>query len=122
MLASFADLTGQETGSGAGEDSYNVMPAILGEQINTGEDVRIFHSASGVFAIRKGKWKLIEGTKGSGSGNINLNQDSLINVGQLYDLETDPYETKDLFEDQPGIVKELQNILRNKKSGFENID
>ena len=117
ILASFADLTGQSPGSIGGEDSYNVLPALLGEQIDgNNERVRVFHSASGVFAVRKGRWKLIEGTKGSGSGNISLNEDSLMYSGQLYDIENDPYETNDLFEEQPGIVKELQNILKEKKN------
>jgi arylsulfatase A-like enzyme len=115
MLASFADLTGKTLGTDAGEDSYNVMPAILGQANNDKEEVRVFHSASGVFAVRKGKWKLIEGTKGSGSGNINLTPDSLINVGQLYNLETDPYEQNDLYDQEKEIVKELQIILQNIK-------
>ena len=72
-------------------------------------------SASGVFAVRKGKWKLIEGTKGSGSGNINLTNDSLIHVGQLYNLETDPYETNDLYEQEKEIVQELLMILQKIK-------
>ena len=115
MLASFASLSGQTLGTNAGEDSYNVLPVLLGEETDNNEQVRIFHSVSGVFAIRKGKWKLIEGTKGNGSGNINLNQDSLNFVGQLYDLENDPYETTDLFEQRPEIVNELRKHLISLK-------
>jgi arylsulfatase A-like enzyme len=115
MLASFASLSGQTLGTNAGEDSYNILPVLLGEENDNNEQVRIFHSVSGVFALRKGKWKLIEGTKGNGSGNINLNQDSLNFVGQLYNLENDPYETTDLFEQRPEIVNELKKHLISLK-------
>ncbi len=116
MLASFADLTGQALGENAGEDSYNVLPLILNKSIeDNNEKPRIFHSAAGVFAIRKGKWKLIEGTKGSGSGALELTDDSLVNVGQLYNLEKDPFEKVDLFEMEPEVVKKLQSLLLQTK-------
>lgn len=113
MLATFAGLTGQSLNENAGEDSYNILPVILGEQFESqDEQIRVFHSASGVFAIRKGKWKLIEGTKGSGSGKLNLNRDSLENIGQLYNLEEDPYEQIDFYDKHPDIVSELLEILQ----------
>ncbi len=113
MLATFAGLTGQSLYINAGEDSYNMLPAILGEQFEPPDKrIRIFHSVSGVFAIRKGKWKLIEGTRGSGSGKLNLNRDSLENIGQLYNLEEDPYEQIDLYDQHPDIVSELLDILQ----------
>ncbi len=116
MLASFAGLTGQSLGTSAG-DSYNVLPEILGQNLESNDDqARVLHSVSGIFAIRKGKWKLIEGTKGSGSGAINPSADSLSNVGQLYDLETDPYEKNDLFSQHPEIVLELQKLLLDIKN------
>ena len=113
MLATFAGLTGQSLNENTGEDSYNILPVILGGQFESlDEQIRIFHSASGVFAIRKGKWKLIEGTKGSGSGKLNLNRDSLENIGQLYNLEEDPYEQIDLYDQHPDIASELLEILQ----------
>ena len=121
MLATFASLTGQDPAGKAGEDSYNILPTFFGETIGN-DKTRIFHSASGVFAIRKGKWKLIEGTKGSGSGRLNLTTDSLEKVGQLYDLENDPYETNDLFDQETEIVKELRNILNQKRANNASIE
>lgn len=115
MMATFADFTSQEPGIYAGEDSYNVLPAFYGKQINNEANIRVFHSASGVYAIRKGDWKLIEGTKGPGSGNIRINQDSLDNVGQLYNLKEDPYEKNDLFDQEKRIVEELKQALKEIK-------
>jgi hypothetical protein len=34
-----------------------------------------------------------------------------INVGQLYDLENDPYERSNLFKEQPEVVAKLRERL-----------
>ncbi len=47
-------------------------------------------------AVRNSRWKL------------HLYRDS-VNVQELYDLENDMGETKNLYKDYPGIVKELEN-------------
>lgn len=115
MFATFANLV-NNTNMEGGEDSYNVLPSILGKEITNQEDqVRIFHSGSGVFAVRKGKWKLIQEVKGSRSGKQNLSPDSPNIIGQLYDLSTDPYETNDLWDKEPEVVEELLEILENLK-------
>jgi arylsulfatase A-like enzyme len=115
MFASFADLTGN-AGTAGGEDSYSVLSVLLGghAEINNSKP-RVFHSASGIFALRKDNWKLIQGVKGSGSGKIDSTPDSLNTVGQLYDMSTDPNETQDLWEEKPEIVQELLNTLNSIK-------
>ncbi len=117
MLSTFSNIAGHPQGKESLEDSYNILPAFFGKQIDNPDDqVRVFHSGSGVFAVRKGKWKLIEGTKGSGSGNINLIRDSIEITGQLYDMEDDPYEKMDLYDKNPEIVKELRIQLEQIKN------
>jgi arylsulfatase A-like enzyme len=119
MPATFAALTDQEVPDNSAEDSFNVLPALLGENTKQSAPVRIFHSGSGVFAIRRGKWKLIEGTKGSGSGKVDLNVETLSSVGQLYDLENDPYEKNDLWGTNSKVVNELSVLLEKfKNQGF----
>jgi len=113
MLATFAELSQQPMASESGEDSYSVYPALLGEELkDTVETIRVFHSVSGVFALRKGNWKFIEGTKGGGNGRINLTEDSLRLVGQLYNLSTDPGEQTNLFSRYPEKVMELKAELQ----------
>ena len=108
MVATFSKLTGaRATG---GEDSYNVLPAFLGEQVQESDkQVRIFHSYNGTFAIRKGKWKLIEGEiKGDDTG---VSVDTSKTIGELYNLSTDPYETTNLWDSNPQTVLELTKLL-----------
>ena len=50
----------------------------------------------------KEKWKLIEGTKSHDDDPRDFST-----PGQLYDMETDPYEKKNLWDEHPEIVRQL---------------
>lgn len=116
MFSTFSSLVEYSPGDIGGEDSYNVLPALKGGEIDgNNENPRVFHSSNNVYALRLGDWKLIEGTNGSGSGRLNLNQDSLQYNGQLYNMKNDPYETNNLWNINPDKVKELQDLLNKKK-------
>jgi len=113
VMATLAAVTGQSIGDYAGEDSYNILPILLNETSN--DDVRkdaIHHSLDGMFAIRKGDWKLIE-QRGSGG----FTEPALIEPadgeakGQLYNLEADPAETTNVYLENPAIVTELTALL-----------
>jgi hypothetical protein len=117
LFATFSGLVSAEVVDGSGEDSYDVLPAFFGKrQADSDKRVRIFHSGGGFFAIQKGPWKLIEGTKGSGSGKPALNEGILVKTGQLYNVVEDPFETKDLWEKEPGVVSKLVTLLEICKS------
>jgi len=116
MFATFTALTKTGVSENEGEDSFNILPALLGEgDSESASEARIFHSGGGIFAIRQGKWKLIQGTKGSGAGRVKIDEDA----GQLYDMENDPYEAKDLWDEQPETVKILLEVLEEyKEQGY----
>jgi arylsulfatase A-like enzyme len=123
MPATFAALTDTQLQEGSAEDSFNILPALTGNSQKLSQPaVRIFHSGAGVFAIRKGNWKLIQGTKGPGTGKFDLQSPTLNSVGQLYDLEKDPYEQNDVWESNPEVVSELTQLLEKcKKEGSSRI-
>ena len=113
FLATFAELVGADLPENAGEDSYSMLAVWKGESPE--ESVRpttIHHSLDGMFAIRKGEWKLIEG-RGSGG----FTQPARIEVqagepeGQLYNLTDDPSESNNLYLERPEVVNELQALL-----------
>jgi len=120
MPATFAALTNSALPDNMAEDSFNILPAFFGESGNLSRPaVRIFHSGAGVFAIRKNNLKLIEGTKGAGTGKADLSTDSLHSTGQLYDLDQDPFEKNDLWEKEPKIVSDLLQLLEKiKQQGY----
>ncbi len=79
MIATFAALTGQPLPNGAGEDSVNELPVLLGEtDVNAGRKNLIVQSLSAslfnkrnrgpdeLWAIREGKWLLV---RGQGAGH-----------------------------------------------------
>ena len=117
MMATVAALNGVKLPDNAAEDSYNVLTALLGSEMSENKmQPRVFHSGNGVFAIQQGDWKLIQGTKGPGSGRDNVKRDSLLLTGQLYNITKDPYEQFDLWDDYPEKVKELNKILEEIKT------
>ncbi|MEN7551189.1 arylsulfatase [Rapidithrix thailandica] len=114
LMATCAALTGLEMPHDAGEDSYNVLPAFLGQTADQPiREATIHHGIDGMFAIRKGKWKFIDG-KGSGGWSAKPTDEEP--AGQLYDMESDPLEKNNLYEGQPDKVKELKTLLEKYKS------
>jgi len=114
MMATFAGITGYELKDEEGEDSYNLLPAIL----NPGykkiiREATIHHSINGNFAIRKGDWKLLlsPGSGGWSSPRPGKEEQGLPAV-QLYNMKDDIGETVNLQDKYPDTVKELTAILR----------
>lgn len=121
LLATTAAIVGETIPAAkeGAQDSYNVLPALLEEELK--EPVRrdvIVHSAAGVFAIRKGDWKWIEGVpdKEANAGVI-TNAGVEQNKPQLYNLKDDPAETKDVSEANPNVVAELKGLLERYRAG-----
>jgi len=68
-----------------------------------------YHAGSGMkpaSALRKGKYKLIEWHEELLTGKP---------AWELYDLNTDPGETRNLAHDQPEILEELRKDMNNWK-------
>lgn len=119
LFATFAAIVGEPLPppTVAAEDSVNVLPALLGER---GEKPLrsdlIGHSADGVFAIRQGPWKFIEGVparKGPGGGIVDKTAE---NKRQLYNLAEDPGEQHDLIEKHPDIAARLARLLDEQRN------
>lgn len=98
MMATFAAITDYKLSDDMGEDSFNALGALLGNTEPIRDSI-IHHDYSGNFAIRKGPWKLV------GS--------------RLYNIEKDIKESNDLAKENPEIVIELKQLLRQQReSGY----
>jgi len=129
MMATCAALTGAKIPAKDGEDSVNMLPALLGK--DEGKPIRqytLHQTMSLALAIRRGSWKYLD-HKGSGGNNYGrpgtwgmkqyvLPEKAPDAPGQLYNLESDPGETTNLYFKNPEIVRELKGKLEEfKKSG-----
>jgi len=122
VLATLAAITGQSLPTWAGEDSFNQLPALLGDETSPARKSMITQSYTGILSIRLGKWKLILDTLGSGGlyrYSLEVQPHATMapwrpdksNTGQLYDLEQDLYETTNVFQEHPEVVQELKLLL-----------
>ena len=106
----------------AAEDSYSFLPALLGDKsAPPPRHDMIVHSNDGVFAIRQGPWKWIEGVhvKEINKKPALLKAHASEFVRQLYNLQDDPKETTDVSAQHPEVVKELEALLRKyRDQGF----
>lgn len=99
------------------EDSFSFLPALLGDESKPPREHLIVHSADGVFAIRKGPWKWIEGEPVDEikPGARKARADEF--HAQLYNTREDPAETKDVSAEHPEVVKELSALLNRYRDG-----
>jgi arylsulfatase A len=107
------------------QDGVNQLSALM---TGIGDPSRaiVHHSLGGRFALRYGGWKAVFAA-GSGGG---FSEPSMTNPvwdnenprGQLYHVTADPYERYDLWDAEPGVVREmyarLQRICVDDSSGL----
>ena len=105
LLATFAEMLELKLPAHAGEDSHSFY-SVLNGGTETSRVPMIHHGSNGRFAIRDGRWKLVMETKKLGR--------------ELYDLEVDPGETKNVIEMHADVAKDLSakitSMIRNGRS------
>jgi arylsulfatase A-like enzyme len=101
MMATFAAIVGTDLPRDAGEDSFNILPVLLGKKLDKPVRHSLVHH-NGQLAIRQGDWKLIAGIRGNGSEGGRK---------ALFNLKADPGEKNNLFEEHPEIVERLTKLL-----------
>ena len=107
VMASCAGLLGAKLPEHAAEDSFDALAAWKGDAKAHVRDAVVLDSANGIFAIREGDWKLIVRDAALASEKGNKKQLEAENQNQLYNLADDPAETKNLWAEQPDVVKRL---------------
>ena len=121
LIASIAAVVESELPDHAGEDSYNILPVLLGQNRDSPiREATVHHSLDGMFAIRSGDWKYIEG-RGSGGftepRRIEPGPEDA--AGQLFNLQDDPSEQNNVYTQYPEVVVQLQTLLdQYREQGF----
>ena len=92
----------------AGPDSVNELPALLGES-KPGRDHLVEHA--GILSLIKGRWKYIEPGKGPKVlANVHI-ESGIAPEPQLYDLNEDLGEKRNVAAEHPAVVKDLSALL-----------
>jgi arylsulfatase A-like enzyme len=116
LLATVAEIVGVSLPVNAGEDSYSLLPALLGEKPDPIREAVVHHSYDGMFSIRQGEWKLILGHGSGGFSQPRRIETQPGDVeGQLYNLGRDPNEENDVYDAHPEIVARLAALLEKYK-------
>ncbi len=97
LIATCADILGKKLPDNAGEDSFSILPALLGTATEPLREAIIHQQVKQQLAIRKGQWKIIFSTKGK---------------VELYDLKNDIGETKNIASDHPETVEKLTSLMK----------
>ncbi|PHS11499.1 MAG: arylsulfatase [Blastopirellula sp.] len=125
IFATLASVVGYTLPDEAATDSFDMLPAMIGTQDDS-ESIRphlLTQSFRGEFQIRQGNWKYLDhtGSGGNNYANASMKKYALPETapdatGQLYNLETDPGETTNLFFKEEAKRNELQKLLQQLKS------
>ena len=127
IFATLASIVGYELPDDAATDSFDILPAMLGNQ-SPKKSIRphlLTQSFRGEFQIRQGSWKYLD-HQGSGGNNYArgiMKQYALPEAepkapGQLYNLATDPGERTNLYSKAPEKRRQLRALLHKlKESG-----
>ena len=124
LLATMAEVLGQKLPADAGEDSVSMLPNLVGESKQPVREAIVHHSINGTFAIRQGKWKLIDAPHSGGWSRPKPAQKTLykdLPKIQLYDLEKDPAESRNVSVENPSIVKKLKMLLQKYRGGGRSV-
>lgn len=120
LLRTCASIVGRSLPEGSGGDSRDILPALLEEKpAGPVREFAVHHSLWGVFAYREGPWKMIP-HRGSGGFTFPRELDPAEvggPEGQLYHLESDPSETRNLWDENPGVVERLRDKLDQIRAG-----
>ncbi len=120
LLATVAAILGEELPDNAAEDSINMLPVLLGEELSApAREATVHHSAQGKFAIRKGDWVFIDAPSGDDNGPRGepkwlKDERSYLahtHAGELFYLAEDLVERHNHFAARPDVVQELKTLL-----------
>ncbi len=104
LFASLASLAGARLEEAAAPDSFDILPALLGES-KQGRGRLVEHAGS--LSLIGGRWKYVAPGKGA-----KINRETNTELGndpapQLYDLDRDPGERTNVAAQHPDRVREM---------------
>ncbi len=118
IFATLSEITGGKlpTSKDIAPDSHSFLPSLINSANQHPRTSMVTADANGMHAIRVGNWKYIDDTPPEGLSGKKLNGLKQTFQPQLFNLEKDPGEKINLYDENPEKVKELSeelNRIRN---------
>lgn len=123
LMATLAAMLEFKLPEDAAEDSHDLLPLISGETANSPRTVHVHNTFKDRYAIRDGKWLLIDGVNGYHSrgfegwekrnGYPADNQQPV----ELFDIASDPEQKHNIAADHAAVVHDLRQNLTAIKNG-----
>ena len=113
-LATFAALTGQKLAPEAGPDSFNVLPALLGEKTkqHARDHLVLQNNGPAPLALREGDWMLIEKVGGPRQQRrVGPQGDTAVPRPELFNVANDLTQTNNLAAKEPARVQAMSARL-----------
>ena len=127
VMATLAAITGVNLPENAAPDSYNLLPVLKSEPYQSPlREATIHNTYASKWGIRKGKWLYINDTTG---GHRDL-PESFKNLrgysdfetaGILFDMEEDPGQRINLFNQYPDKVEEMIALLQKYRDSDRSV-
>ncbi len=111
FMATCAEVVDLPLAEDVAEDSFSLLPLMLGKGWSVPRAPVIHHSSSGMFSLREGKWKMVFGS-GSGGREKPVGK-PFEKPYSLFDLENDPSERENVIERNPQIAERLTKKLNS---------
>lgn len=112
LLPTFAELTGAALASDRVLDGRSITSLMFNRDAGPVRDTHLYFTANQTLAaIRQGDWKLFVS-----SPRPNAAQANLPDLPLLYNLATDPAETKDVAAEQPDVVSRLLAEAKSREA------
>jgi arylsulfatase A-like enzyme len=125
LMATLSAALGIELPADAGPDSFNVLPAWLGQPTSAPlrEATVCVGANSLIYSIRQGPWKLLISADGTyrrdGTAAKGKEERRTLEEPSLFNIADDPGEQNNLYTATPEKVRELTALLaRYREQGF----
>lgn len=118
LLPTFVSLAGGTLPDDRTYDGHDLSRFITGEAKTGPRDEMFYYHGEQLFAVRKGQFKAHFKTKTSYTGQKNAETHD---PPLLYHLGLDPGEQWDVAAENPGVLKEMQELAEKHEQGLERV-
>jgi arylsulfatase A-like enzyme len=108
FFATCAEIAGAALPQDGAEDSFSFFPSLIGKSNYDGRTTMVSHSNHGEFAYREGPWKLVFKMSGPNRDQSRGKP----TIAELYNLDSDVGEQRNVANQELEIVQRMTNDLR----------